>query len=745
MEAYKSESDDSSSEEEIIVLKPRKMLSSCEEHHQSQHINPNNYSYANHRGLTNPYLSTRPDSFALKPKIMNSPPQKRKLDVIPVPNKKRRVSAPKKKVQFIDLTLEKSHTDWNLGQTVEVKIAGIWTSGKIISKSLDQMTVKLNISGNALKKLPYDSEQVRPAVFQLPQIRVKNEKVKREKPSVSIPIQASGVANIQRSAPGREMPLIAIGPRSLANAKRSAPSRPIPARSAPPRSAPLANSNGIAHIIFVIDNSKSMEERDVNGGKENMKKENIKKKKDRHKKGSAAVLKQTRSAAAFKCIETFVQNQKLSQVADKDLYSLVIFADDAWIEFQGEVLGDNSLIGNIKRVAKKTKPKFGTGIDTGLLEAFSAADIIHRSHKIDKTIVILLSDGAPRNRKYIKIVQKRRRKDKSLELHTVGIGECDHTKLKALAELGNGQFYSSELKIQEMKQVFTTIATTLTTMRTGVVLPPPKRALKLEQPDAYLEHETRGWKTCQANYMDNETMNWGPKCAEFPIKIRNEPFGAGSLRYAYILEMDGKIYVAKESKYQEKYKDRIEYHKENVEQQLIARDWAARFNKSLKMAGHFVNKINFKRAYIVRLRDENSKGGFRYVQVERLIEGKFEKFNNNGGQIPTSAYTSEEGKFANAFAHYTYEQSKQDLMILDIQGVGTKWTDPQVISKEKKYGNADLGKKAMDNFFKFHKCGDICSLLKLQDRSIGIPTRMPCLEVETVVRMHGKDPRGKKN
>uniref|UniRef100_A0AAY5L9E7 non-specific serine/threonine protein kinase n=1 Tax=Esox lucius TaxID=8010 RepID=A0AAY5L9E7_ESOLU len=108
----------------------------------------------------------------------------------------------------------------------------------------------------------------------------------------------------------------------------------------------------------------------------------------------------------------------------------------------------------------------------------------------------------------------------------------------------------------------------------------------------------------------------------------------------------------------------------------------------------------------------------QWFAIEECITGEFRKFNNNNGDeiIPTNLL--EENMLA--FSHWTYEYTRGELLVLDLQGVGEILTDPSVIkSGEKSYdmifGPANLGDDAIRNFRAKHHCNSCCRKLKLLD------------------------------
>jgi hypothetical protein len=97
--------------------------------------------------------------------------------------------------------------------------------------------------------------------------------------------------------------------------------------------------------------------------------------------------------------------------------------------------------------------------------------------------------------------------------------------------------------------------------------------------------------------------------------------------------------------------------------------------------------------------------------AEPYIEGEYEKYNSNGwicsSGLPLAAT-------AQAFSHFTYQSTFGQHMVVDIQGVGSVFTDPQIHSLEAdKFGHGNLSKAGMLAFFSTHECNEVCRSLAL--------------------------------
>ena len=88
--------------------------------------------------------------------------------------------------------------------------------------------------------------------------------------------------------------------------------------------------------------------------------------------------------------------------------------------------------------------------------------------------------------------------------------------------------------------------------------------------------------------------------------------------------------------------------------------------------------------------------------------GRYQKHNNNFGRVEDERHTPQ------AFSHFTYEASKHKFLVVDIQGVGDIYTDPQVHTRNgRDFGEGNLGERGISKFLETHRCNAICRYLKL--------------------------------
>lgn len=190
------------------------------------------------------------------------------------------------------------------------------------------------------------------------------------------------------------------------------------------------------------------------------------------------------------------------------------------------------------------------------------------------------------------------------------------------------------------------------------------------------------------------------------VKVHPEPFARGAMRECFRLKKlptignkDWKTaqnYVAK--KYMNEVDRRVIF--EDVKLQMDAKLWAEEFNRY-----HPPKKIDIMQMCIIEMID----GENQFYHLEHFIEGDYIKYNSNSGFVSDDFRLTPQ-----AFSHFTFERSGHQMIVVDIQGVGDLYTDPQIhTALGTDYGDGNLGTRGMALFFRSHECNDICHSLCL--------------------------------
>lgn len=112
----------------------------------------------------------------------------------------------------------------------------------------------------------------------------------------------------------------------------------------------------------------------------------------------------------------------------------------------------------------------------------------------------------------------------------------------------------------------------------------------------------------------------------------------------------------------------------------------------------------FVPSYALELHD---RGGV-FCCCEPVLQGQYLKHNNNDGAVASRRLVPQ------AFSHFTYESSRRDLLVCDIQGVGDYYTDPQIVTRDGKgHGLGNTGGEGIRKFLSTHVCNDVCRVLML--------------------------------
>lgn len=192
------------------------------------------------------------------------------------------------------------------------------------------------------------------------------------------------------------------------------------------------------------------------------------------------------------------------------------------------------------------------------------------------------------------------------------------------------------------------------------------------------------------------------------VKMEKEPFNRGAMRQCFRLKKLSKFLHSEDWKHTDNYV--AKHYMEDVERQVYFDD--VQLQMDAKLWGEEYNrhnppkKVDIFQMYIIEFTEREGKPLYH---LEHFIEGEYVKYNSNSGFVDNNVRQTPQ-----AFTHFTFERSGHQLMVVDVQGVGDLYTDPQIhTAAGKEYGNGNLGTKGMALFFHTHICGDICESLGL--------------------------------
>lgn len=203
------------------------------------------------------------------------------------------------------------------------------------------------------------------------------------------------------------------------------------------------------------------------------------------------------------------------------------------------------------------------------------------------------------------------------------------------------------------------------------------------------------------------------------LSVEREPFQEGGMRLAYRArerfpdggEIDVVLKCFKEDVLQGQ--DEGELIKSEAMTQMVAEDFAQQFNKLCSSKG-LPHRLAFVPVSVAQIPDLETFQDETY-SVEPFLPGDYKKYNDNNG------HNEIESDVVGAFCYFTYHQTGGALVVTDIQGVGTFYTDPQIHTLDGTgFGAGNLGEDGINRFLRTHQHTLLCEQLGLPSPNAGL-------------------------
>lgn len=208
---------------------------------------------------------------------------------------------------------------------------------------------------------------------------------------------------------------------------------------------------------------------------------------------------------------------------------------------------------------------------------------------------------------------------------------------------------------------------------------------------------------CQADRWDR---------VQIRIRVCSEPFASGGFRHAYhareLLQDGTEVECVVKQMRPEIVRERPNVIYDEAKTQMVAESYAQEFNKSCAAKG-LPHRVAFVSVSVLEVE------GVAKFSLEPFLAGSYVKHNDNYGHNET------DDEVAAAFSYFTYIHSNKLLVICDIQGVGTFYTDPQIHTFDgEEFGGGNMGQKGIQRFLQSHVHNLLCAQLDLPSLHAGL-------------------------
>jgi len=201
--------------------------------------------------------------------------------------------------------------------------------------------------------------------------------------------------------------------------------------------------------------------------------------------------------------------------------------------------------------------------------------------------------------------------------------------------------------------------------------------------------------------------------------MHDKPFAEGSMRYA----MYAKTASSSLRLVAKKFKSTslgIEYLEDDMRAQSLCKAFALEFsNLPVPYNFDFLCTVLLMSRDMVKPESTASTHKTAFFSLEPYL-GKvsdYVKYNSNFGYVLEDGDSKELSDAAQAFSHFTFERSKGQILVADLQGLNQTLTDPVIHTRNRtlfKLLGGNLGVEGFKAFFMAHVCNSTCKALQLK-------------------------------
>ncbi|KAH8659846.1 hypothetical protein BX600DRAFT_383216 [Xylariales sp. PMI_506] len=196
------------------------------------------------------------------------------------------------------------------------------------------------------------------------------------------------------------------------------------------------------------------------------------------------------------------------------------------------------------------------------------------------------------------------------------------------------------------------------------------------------------------------------------IHARSRPFAKGAVRMASYARSAASTSLFVVKSFQKGGRG-LPHLVEDMRCQALCKAFAVEFN-GLVGPQH---AIDFIATMCLETQAPGSRGSSGRMSLEPFLSGQYVKYNSNSGFVMEESPDHPFNQTAQAFSHFTFERSRGQLLVNDLQGVGRLLTDPSIQTLDTnrfKLNDTNLNQDGFKLFFAFHQCNDLCRQLGLK-------------------------------